>query len=119
MREARALSLGLLLALGLAAGVTALAHAHLQQSLPSDGSVVRSAPAELVLRFSEPAQLTALAIEQEGGAKQKLAPPSGQPQARIVVPLPLLTPGRYVVSWRALSADGHVVPGQVHFTLTQ
>lgn len=107
------------LVLGALAGAAALAHAHLEQSVPADGSVVNRAPTQLVLRFSEPAQLSALAIEKEHGAKQKLPPPTDKPQAQIVVPLPALAPGRYVVSWRAVAADGHVVPGQVHFTLSQ
>jgi len=115
MNRARAF----LLALGLVVGEAALAHAHLEQSVPADGSVVSRAPTQLVLRFSEPAQLTALAIEKEHGAKQKLPPPADKPLAQIVVPLPALAPGRYVVSWRAVAADGHVVPGQVHFTLSQ
>jgi methionine-rich copper-binding protein CopC len=106
-------------ALAVAAGAAALAHARLEQTVPADGSVIKSTPAELVLRFSEPAQLTALAIQKEGGALQKLASPAGTAQSRIVVPLPALVPGHYVVSWRALGADGHVVPGQVHFTITQ
>jgi methionine-rich copper-binding protein CopC len=109
----------LLLALALGAGAAALAHTHLEQSTPADGSVLRSAPAEFVLHFSEPAQLTALAVEKEGGASQKLALPAGKLQAQIAVPLPALSPARYVISWRAMSADGHVVHGQVHFTLAQ
>jgi len=29
-----------------------------------------------------------------------------------------LTPGTYVVSWRAASADGHVMPGRIRFTVS-
>jgi methionine-rich copper-binding protein CopC len=35
------------------------------------------------------------------------------------VALPALAPGSYQVSYRALSADGHIVPGQLRFTLSQ
>jgi methionine-rich copper-binding protein CopC len=93
------------------------AHAHLQEAIPADQAVLHSAPRELTLRFSEPAQLTALALERDGGAPAPLTLPSGQAQ-RIVVPLPALAPGHYRVSFRALSADGHIVPGQVRFTLS-
>jgi len=96
----------------------ALAHAHLTGSSPADGAQVTAAPTELVLSFSEAAQLTALAIARAGGAKQKLTAPAGS-QARIRVPLPALAAGDYVVSWRALGADGHLVPGQIHFTITR
>ena len=79
----------------------ALAHAHLTGSSPADGSHVADAPTTLVLSFSEAAQLTAPAAAQ----------------ARIRVPLPALAAGDYVVSWRALGADGHLVPGQIRFTI--
>ena len=36
---------------------------------------------------------------------------------QVSVPLPQLTPGTYTVSWRAVSDDGHVMPGTLHFTL--
>jgi methionine-rich copper-binding protein CopC len=94
----------------------ALAHAHLTGSSPADGSHVADAPTTLVLSFSEAARLTALAIAREGGAKQKLTAPAGA-QARIRVTLPALAAGDYVVSWRALGADGHLVPGQIRFTI--
>jgi methionine-rich copper-binding protein CopC len=103
----------------LLASAGAQAHAHLQQSTPADGSTVATAPAKLVLRFSEAAQLTSLSITKEGGAKQELAPLPDQAQTTIVVALPALTPGRYAVSWRAVSADGHMMPGTIHFTLGQ
>jgi copper transport protein len=101
----------------LVAAVSAQAHAHLQQATPADGSVLEAAPSELVLRFSEAAQLTALTVARDGGTQQKVTPLPHKPQAQIVVKLPPLAPGHYVVSWRALSADGHVVPGEIRFTL--
>jgi methionine-rich copper-binding protein CopC len=100
------------------AALAAQAHAHLQQATPADGSILSAAPTELVLRFSEAAQLTALTIGKDGAAPQKVAPLPQKPAAKIVVALPPLAPGHYVVSWRVLSADGHVVPGQIRFTLS-
>ncbi|HET9331479.1 MAG TPA: copper resistance CopC family protein [Steroidobacteraceae bacterium] len=105
-------------ALLLGAAALAAAHAHLEEATPADHSVIRSAPSALVLRFSESARLTALWLTQDGGPKRKLeVPAASQPQ--ITVALPPLTPGHYLISWRALSADGHVVPGQIRFTLAQ
>jgi methionine-rich copper-binding protein CopC len=106
---------GLLLA---AATTVAAAHAHLEEASPADNSVLDKAPTALVLRFSESARLTALWIAQDDGPRRKLEPPAtSRPQ--LSVALPPLAPGRYVLSWRALSADGHVVPGQIRFTLKQ
>jgi methionine-rich copper-binding protein CopC len=96
----------------------ALAHAHLQGSSPVDGSHLSAAPAVLVLSFSESARLTALSLESPDGKRTQLVAPA-EPQARISVPLPSLTPGTYVVYWRALAADGHLVPGQIRFTISR
>ena len=105
-------------ALLLGAAAVAGAHAHLEQATPADRSVIRTAPSALVLRFSESARLTALWLRQDDGPQRKLeVPPASQSQ--ITVALPPLAPGHYLISWRALSADGHVVPGQIRFTLAQ
>jgi len=106
-------------ALLLAASGAALSHAHLERASPADGSVMSGAPQNLRLEFSEAAQLTALWIARDGGPRRKLAPLPQQAQQQIVVPLPQLSPGSYVVSWRAVGADGHVVPGQIRFTLSR
>jgi copper transport protein len=102
----------------LAAG-TVHAHAHLQQSSPADGGVLARAPAQLVLTFSEGARLVTLAIAADQGAPRKLAPLPQKAQSTITVTLPKLEPGRYVVTWRVLGTDGHVVPGSLRFTITQ
>jgi methionine-rich copper-binding protein CopC len=117
MRFVRRLSLCAALVLALLSGA-AHAHAHLTRSVPADGSVLSSAPARLTLTFSETARLTALWIEQDGGERQKLTPPR-EDAAEIGIDLPPLKPGRYVLTWRVVGHDGHVVPGQLHFTLRE
>jgi copper transport protein len=94
------------------------AHAHLKMSTPADASVVSVSPPSIVLKFSEAARLTAAWIQKDDGPKQKLTPLPDKPAVEVSVALPALEPGIYVVSWRALSDDGHVVPGQIHFTLS-
>ncbi len=93
------------------------AHTHLKSSAPVDNSTVGSAPAKLELHFSEAARLTALSIQAEGGTEQKLSPLPAQPAADASVALPTLAPGKYVVSWRVISDDSHVMAGKLHFTL--
>ena len=118
MKSVRSLSGWLLV--GWVAGAAAVqAHTHLQASIPRDGATLGTAPAALVLQFSEAARLTALWIEKSGGEKQKLQPLPPEPQSRIEVPLPKLAPGEYVVSWRGLGGDGHVAPGKIRFTLSR
>jgi len=102
----------------LLAGVvlTAHAHAHLKSATPADHSVVSTAPSEVVLQLSEPARLTAAWIQREADARQTLVAPK-EAKSEIHLPLPALKPGSYVVSWRALSDDGHVTSGALHFKL--
>lgn len=108
-------SVGIVLSCGIAA---AQAHAHLRSSLPADGSVLSAPPAQVVLDFSEPARLTAAWIQRSGGPRKKIEPLPQQSAASVAVTVPALKPGQYELSWRALSADGHIVPGHIHFTVT-
>lgn len=99
------------------AAVVAAAHAHLQASVPAEGTHLATLPADLVLTFSEPARLTVLWIEREGGEKQKVSALPSDTARQLSVPLPRLTPGVYHITFRTLSADGHVAPGELRFTV--
>jgi copper resistance protein C len=109
----RAALTGLLL---LGSGSAVFAHAHLKDSSPADGSSLSIAPAALVLEFSESAQLAILSLQNPDGTTLKLSAPEVA-QARISIALPPLAPGTYLVRWRVQGSDGHVVPGQIRFTL--
>jgi len=100
------------------ASTVAIAHAHLQKAVPADGGVVAASPANVVLSFSEPAHLTACWIQKGDGAKQKIGPLASEPARQITVPLPQLAPGAYIVSWRVIGDDSHIVPGQIRFTVS-
>jgi methionine-rich copper-binding protein CopC len=106
---------GLLLSL---VATVALAHAHLKKAVPADGGVVSTPPANAVLSFSEPAHLTACWIQKADGPKQKITGLPTAVSADITVPLPQLEPGSYVLSWNVVGDDTHVVPGQIHFTVS-
>jgi methionine-rich copper-binding protein CopC len=94
---------------------TAHAHAHLTAAVPAEGSAGK-APEHVVLTFSEAARITAMSLQREGEEPRKLAPLPAEMAAHITIPLPKLLPGKYTLSWRAVSDDGHVVPGTLHFT---
>jgi len=106
---------GLVLALT-ATGV--LAHAHLKKAVPADGAVVSASPSSVVLSFSEPATLTACWLQKGDGPKQKITGLATTPAAQISVPVPKLEAGAYVLSWRVVADDGHVLPGKIHFTVS-
>ena len=96
---------------------TAHAHAHLSASIPQEGSTGK-APEQIELTFSEMTRLTAMSLQREGDASRKLPLPA-TPAAHFTVPLPKLPPGRYTLAWRALSGDGHVTSGSLHFTVVE
>jgi methionine-rich copper-binding protein CopC len=93
------------------------AHAHLRSSAPADASTVSAPPRSIVLNFSEAALVTAATIQKEGAAARKLGPLPGKASLQVSFALPALVPGTYEVSWRALSADGHIMSGRIHFTI--
>lgn len=101
----------------LASMTVAQAHAVLRESVPVNGSVVTTPPSQVVLRLSEVARLTAAWIARNGAARRSLHPLPATTAVETTLRMPALAPGRYVVSWRALSADGHIVPGQISFTV--
>jgi copper transport protein len=108
-----------LLLLAVAGGATlpALAHTALSESVPADHAVLESAPETLALRFSEPVRLTALSIQMDGAAKQAIEPLPTNEAERFDIDAPALADGHYTVSWRALSADAHVVTGEFMFVI--
>jgi methionine-rich copper-binding protein CopC len=94
------------------------AHAHLERSTPADGSTLAGAPAAIEMTFSEAARLTALWIQGDQKAKQVIKELPAVADKTLRVALPRLPPGVYIVTWRAVAADGHVSSGAVHFTIS-
>ena len=95
----------------------AFAHTHLKSTIPADGSVLQAAPKNITLKFEGEVQLTAVSLTGKEGKEQPLAKlPAGMAK-EAVVSLPTLAAGQYVVKWRAAGHDGHVVSGQLKFTV--
>ena len=97
----------------------ARAHTHLEKASPADGATLSSAPKEVILEFSEPTRVTAATVQKEGEKQSTVLKPAGK-AAAATVSLPLstsLSAGKYVVTWRALGADNHVMSGKLHFSI--
>ncbi|GIJ49624.1 hypothetical protein Val02_65100 [Virgisporangium aliadipatigenens] len=98
----------------------ASAHAGLESSTPRDGTSVTTAPAEVELRFTtrvDPAS-PVVAVAADDGAPAVADGPRVD-GVRVVQALrPGLPAGRYTVTFRVVSADGHPVNGIVRFTVT-
>ena len=114
-----------LIAAGLAAltlwPVAALAHAVLVKSVPAQRAMLAEPPPRVELWFNErlePAYSKA-SVTNEAGAQVDLrdVAVSVEDPRRLSLSLPALAPGRYTVSFRVLSVDGHVVESKLTFTV--
>lgn len=94
-----------------------LAHTHLVRSTPAENSSLNKSPPLATLVFAEPVTVTAVRIESSTGGKTAVKLPSASPNAQTSVPLPSLAAGHYTMSWRAVSDDGHIMSGDIHFTI--
>lgn len=94
-----------------------LAHTHLLRSSPVENASLEKSPAVATLVFAEPVTLTAVKIESADGGKTAVKPLPANPKAEASVTLPTLAVGRYKLSWRAISEDGHIMSGEIHFTV--
>jgi methionine-rich copper-binding protein CopC len=93
------------------------AHAHLHGSTPANHSTLSSAPTTVTLEFQEAVQLTALAIQKGDSPAQKIGSLPSAGSKTFTLPLPAIEAGHYVITWRALSDDGHVMSNKIEFTV--
>jgi methionine-rich copper-binding protein CopC len=99
---------------------SAQAHASLIESTPAANSVVGEPPATATLRFTEPMEpsYSRATLLGPDGTQISTTPSRLDPNDPYVMllDLPVLPEGRYVIQWRALStADGHTSQGTVSF----
>jgi copper transport protein len=113
----RLLPVLLLLALLLPNGA-AWAHAVLLASSPAADSALPQSPAAIDITFNEPIQLLALRLMDSTGSDVTPATPPAVTEGQVSWALPAaLATGRYLVSWRVGSLDGHVVSGSFRFAI--
>ncbi|MGW1286110.1 copper resistance CopC/CopD family protein [Streptomyces sp. NPDC002586] len=112
-----------LLLLGTAA--PASAHAALRATDPADGTVLRTAPRQLTLTFTESVGLLTDSFRVYDPHNHRLrtgpaAHAPGHPDtARVTLPATRLAEGTYTVAWRVVSADSHPVSGALTFSVGQ
>jgi copper transport protein len=93
----------------------ALAHAVLLGSEPAADAELAEAPGEVVLRFNEPISLVTVRLLDATGTAV-----GSEPVARddsVILPLPPLADGSYIVTWRVISTDSHPVGGSFRFSI--
>ena len=100
----------------------AFGHAVLERAEPPAGAVVRAAPSEVRLLFSEavePAFSRVQVVDQAGRRADAGAARVDARNGRLlrVALQPGLAPGSYRVVWRVVSVDTHVIEGSYGFVV--
>ncbi|MEU9167094.1 copper resistance protein CopC [Streptomyces sp. NPDC048420] len=115
--------LGTVLVLLLFGGAgAASAHAALRATDPEDGTVLKSAPRDITLTFTESVGLLddSFRVLDPDGKRLKVSDaghgPGGSDTARVSLPAKL-SQGTYTVAWRVVSADSHPVSGAFTFSV--
>ena len=111
----------LLCLLCLAEPFHACAHALLDHAEPAVGSKISSAPDQVKIWFTqdlEPA-FSSIRVEDSRGKQvdKKDSHVDDHRKSRLLVSLPKLPAGTYVVTWRAVSVDTHKTQGHFEFTI--
>ena len=99
------------------------AHAVVIESSPRDGARLSRPPGEIVLRFNARIEksLARLTLATADGRNVPLPPPGTGDTGgddRLLIHLPPLGPGTYLLRYKILSTDGHATPGILRFTVT-
>ncbi|WP_244201955.1 copper resistance CopC/CopD family protein [Streptomyces diastatochromogenes] len=121
LRRLTVLGAGLLLLL-LGTTAPASAHAALRQTDPADGTVLRTAPRQVTLTFTESVGLLTDSLRVYDPGNRRLRTGEADHAAgrsdtvRVRLPAKLGT-GTYTVAWRVVSADSHPVSGALTFSV--
>ena len=120
-RSLARLAAALLLALGVMVGLVGSASAHdvLISSNPKDGATLSNAPTSITFTFDQPVQNFDPVVSLIGPDGKQYATGTPTISGNVVTGSVGSGPaGAYTAAYRIVSADGHPVTGEIHFTLT-
>lgn len=115
--------------------MAANAHSSLSASTPKDGEILNVPPGEIVMEFKSPAKLIKVELMKrktnQGNSflSALFGGDGGEPlplgesflmslNKRQIIPMPSLARGDYLLSWRAMGEDGHVIKGELTFKVS-
>ena len=123
MYESAPMTRSSLLFVLLLAPSTLWAHAALVKSVPAQRAVLYRAPAKIELWFSErlePRYSSFTLSDAEGKPVETGKTEVGSRDLKLLsAPIKPLAPGRYLIKYRVLSVDCHIVQDQFPFTVKQ
>lgn len=112
---------GLVAACLLSVPSAAFAHGGLKSSAPASGAKLATAPTEIRLVFTEPAELAFTRVElrgPNGAVLLRALSFAGADKRTVVTPIDApLVAGGYTVTWQVAGADGHPVRGKYTFSI--
>ncbi len=104
------------------------AHTGMAVTIPDHDAILEQAPAQLVFQFMANVTITNIRLEinagERSGEQLQIRLPRnsiGQSTAYgalITLELPPLVPASYLVTWQAISEDGHVIVDDFNFTVS-
>ena len=101
----------------------ASAHAYLVKSVPAGRATLFSSPGKIQLWFNERLEprYSSLSLSESSGKPVKTgkAEVSAEDPKQLSAPIRPLPPGKYLIKYRVLSVDGHIVQDQFPFTVEQ
>jgi copper resistance protein C len=99
----------------------AWAHAKLVRSDPNARAVLARAPALIQLWFNEKLESAYSSAELRDSAGALLSPEKATPAPsnakQLILNIPSLSDGDYVVRYRVLSVDGHIIESEFRFSV--
>ena len=96
----------------------AMAHTTVKSATLEDGGIYQSLPENFELVFAQKVGLAGLSITEANGQSVEMdyTPPKSM-ETKFSISLPDLNSGQYTLSWRAMAKDGHVLKGELTFTI--
>ena len=97
---------------------TAMAHTKVQSATLEDGGVYQTMPDVFDLVFAQKVGLATFSLKDSAGQDVDVdfTPPKSM-ESKFSIPMPELQSGVYKMTWRAVSKDGHIVNGELSFTV--
>ena len=93
-------------------------HSRDEATVPSDGAILKSAPATIAIRFDKPIRVTVIGLTDSDGEEFALERTDAMaPVTRFEATPEPLPAGTYRIDWRGLSADGHPMSGGFSFEI--
>lgn len=93
----------------------AAAHTYLVASSPAGGAVVKDAPTEVVLNFSETVSVVEIKIVSEAGALVPIAVQADGKAVKLTPTFAQPADGVYIVRWSIVGEDSHNIEGAIAF----